>query len=85
MHGRLGEPHQVPHTTFNPGSEQSRIFQVLTPAGSEYFFIEVGALIRDGAWTEENLGEVANKHGIRYFDDWTEELKSTYNLRLLGE
>lgn len=75
----------VPHTIYNPGSEPSRIMQVLTPAGSEFFFLEVGALIREGSLDEERLADLAGRYGISYFDEWTEELKSAFNLRLLGE
>ena len=77
------KPRNVPHTIFNPTDEQSHILQVLTPAGTEYFFMEVGEAIRAGELTDETIVEIAGRHGIVYFDDWNEELADTYNLTLL--
>lgn len=79
------KPRGIPHTIFNPGAEPSRIMEILTPAGSERFFLEVGELVASGSLDEERLAEVAGRYGIRYFEDWTAELTSTYGLRLLGE
>lgn len=79
------KPREIPHTIFNRGPGHSRIVQILTPAGSEYFFLEIGDLIRSGSLDDELLTEAAERYGIHYFDDWTAELKATYGLRLLGE
>lgn len=79
------KPRGIPHTIFNPGPEPSRIMEIFTPAGSERFFLERGALIRSGSLDDERLTAIAARHGIHYFDDWTAELKATYGLRLLGE
>ena len=77
------KPRNIPHTIFNPTSEQSQILQVLTPAGTEHFFMEIGEALRADELTDDRLIEIATRHGINYFDDWNEELIRTYNLTLL--
>ncbi len=77
------KPRNVPHTIFNPTDAQCHFLQVLTPAGSEYFFMEIGEAIRANELTDQAVVEIAARHGITYFDDWNQELADTYDLTLL--
>jgi quercetin dioxygenase-like cupin family protein len=98
MHARVGDdvvkatpgswvlkPRRIPHTMWNSGRERARIIELYTPGGFELFFKDFGERLRGGPIGLDELNRLGAPHGIRFFADWIAELKSTYNVRLIGE
>jgi quercetin dioxygenase-like cupin family protein len=79
------KPRNVWHTFWNAGPQPARILEMISPAGFEKFFEELGELFRSGEATPARREALAAKYHHRFSMDWVEELKGRYNLRLLGE
>lgn len=80
------KPCYVPHTFWNAGDEPARLLEIISPAGFENYFAEIGDLVARG----EQLGgtahrAIAARYQETHFSDWVEELKEQYGLKLLGE
>ena len=54
---------------WNPGDVPNRFIEILTPGDGDGFF-------RDVPTTPEGWA----RHGIEWFDDWTDELKAKHGL-----
>lgn len=78
------KPRGIPHTFWNAGPEPARFIEIITPAGFERFFQDLGALFRSGEMTQERMAEIAAEHGTTYFDDWVPDLEERYGIKLLG-
>ena len=78
-------PRRVPHTMWNAGPEPARLVELHTPGGFELFFKDFGDRLRQGPIGLDELNQLGEPHGIRFFDDWTQDLKAAYNLRVIGE
>jgi quercetin dioxygenase-like cupin family protein len=74
----LLKPRGVPHAMWNPGDEPNRLIEILTPGDGDLFFREAAEL-GDDASKDEFL-TMAARHGITYFDDWTDDLRARYGL-----
>jgi hypothetical protein len=98
MHARVGDevvkttpgcwvlkPRRIPHTMWNAGPEPARIIELYTPGGFELFFKDFGERLRQGPTGLDELNRLGEPHGIRFFDDWSPDLKAAYNLRVIGE
>src|SRR5437763_16318248 len=79
------KPRKVWHTFWNPGPAPARILEMISPAGFERYFEQVGELFESGAITPERRDELTAKYQCRFSMDWVDELKARYNLRLVGE
>lgn len=79
------KPRRVPHTMWNAGSEPARLIEVYTPGGFELFFKDFGERVSQGPVGLDELNVLGAPHGIAFFDDWIEDLKASYGLRLIGE
>jgi mannose-6-phosphate isomerase-like protein (cupin superfamily) len=97
MHVRVGDeivtatpgcwvlkPRRVPHTMWNAGIEPARIIEVYTPGGFELFFHDFGQRLRQGPIGLDELNDLGESHGIRFFDDWVPHLQAAYKVRLIG-
>jgi quercetin dioxygenase-like cupin family protein len=74
----LLKPRGVPHAMWNPGDEPNRLIEILTPGEGDLFFREMAGLPSDASPAE--VEAAAARHGIHYFDDWTEDLRARYGL-----
>jgi quercetin dioxygenase-like cupin family protein len=74
----LLKPRNVPHAMWNPGDEPNRFIEILTPGDGDLFFREAREL-PEGT-SREVFEEMAARYGIRFFDDWTDDLRSRYGL-----
>jgi mannose-6-phosphate isomerase-like protein (cupin superfamily) len=82
------KPRGVPHTFWNPGPEPARLLEIISPAGFERFFAEVGELAQTTPADElaERRAEVAHAYDHHFVHpEWVDDLKARYGLRLLGE
>jgi quercetin dioxygenase-like cupin family protein len=98
MHARVGDeivkatpgcwvlkPRQIPHTMWNAGSKTARIVELYTPGGFELFFKDFGERLRQGPIGLDELNGLGKPHGIRFFDDWIDDIKAAYDVRVIGE
>lgn len=76
----LLKPRAVPHAMWNPGDEPNRFVEILTPGDGDLFFREARALPAEA--TREEFETMCARHGITWFDDWTEDLRARYGLRV---
>ena len=81
------KPRDIPHTFWNVGPEPARLIEIITPAGFEHFFHELGDLAATSA--HDDFPRLRAELGARYdqdfIDGWAAELKAKYGLKLLGE
>ena len=73
----LLKPRDIPHAMWNPASVPARVMEVLTPAGTENYFIE-GA----GIESQEAFDEMAARYGIVFQRQaaWNDELRRRFGL-----
>jgi quercetin dioxygenase-like cupin family protein len=74
----LLKPRNVPHAMWNPGDVPNRMIEILTPGDGDLFFRDAREMSPDA--TREDFEAMALRHGIHFFDDWTEELSERYGL-----
>jgi hypothetical protein len=82
---RVREPRKRSLAPWNAGSEPARIIELYTPGGFELFFKDFGERLRQGPIGLDELDSLGKPHGIRFFNDWIPDLKTAYNLRVIGE
>lgn len=74
----LLKPRGVPHAMWNPADEPNRLIEILTPGDGDLFFRDAAALPDDAS--AEAFEAMAARHGITYFDDWTDDLRARFGL-----
>ncbi len=81
------KPRNIPHTFWNVGPEPARLIEMITPAGFENFFHELGNLAGTAAPHDFPMrrAELGARYNQDFVDGWAEELKERYGLKLLGE
>ena len=76
------KPRGIQHTFWNAGPEPAKIIELITPAGFEEFFRQVGILVESGDLTDERLESMAAEYGTTVSMDWVEDLTSRYGLEV---
>ncbi len=79
------KPRGIPHTFWNVGAQPARIVEIISPAGFEKYFDEVGEVISAAAGGEpdlQKLAEIAGRYGLTMHMEQMPELMEKYNLRL---
>jgi mannose-6-phosphate isomerase-like protein (cupin superfamily) len=80
------KPRNVPHTFWNPTDMPARLLEIISPAGFENYFRELGRMIKDGTFSPEGRAEVAARYDLPSAGaDWIADLKARFGLKLLGE
>jgi quercetin dioxygenase-like cupin family protein len=80
------KPRNVPHTFWNPTDLPARALEVISPAGFENYFRELGQMIAAGTFTPERRTVLAGRYGMPLAGaDWIAVLKAKFGLKLLGE
>ena len=74
----LLKPRGVPHAMWNPGDDANRFIEILTPGDGDAFFADAAALPPDAS--REEFERMSARHDIRWFDDWTEDLRKRFSL-----
>lgn len=79
----LVKPRSVPHAVWNVTEEPVRILEVVVPGGIERYFEQIAPILTEQGpdWTERYYA-LAEKFGLTILDDWSNELKSRYNITL---
>ena len=79
------KPRGVPHTFWNAGVVPARIIEIISPAGFEKYFDEIGEVISEAASGEPDVAkimEIAGRYGLSMQMERIPELVEKYNLRL---
>ncbi len=73
----LLKPRDIPHAMWNAAAVPARVMEVLTPAGTEGYFVEA-----NGIETQDAFEEMAARYGIRFQRDaaWNAELRRRFGL-----
>lgn len=84
------KPRLIPHTFWNPTDRPARILEMISPAGFERFFEELGALIQtfdepesamSGEERAARVNQLAARYRLRYLPEWVPELERKYGLQ----
>lgn len=73
------KPRGVLHTFWNAGQQPARLLEIISPAGFENFFRELGRLLEEDA-DEERIGELADRYGLGFDRSWVPELMAKHHL-----
>lgn len=80
------KPRNVPHTFWNPTDQPARLLEIISPAGFENYFRELGQMIEAGTFSPERRAELAARYDLPSAGaDWISDLKARFGLKLLGE
>jgi quercetin dioxygenase-like cupin family protein len=79
----LAKPRSVPHAMWNVSDQPARVLEVVSPAGLESYFEKIAPVLRESGpeWTQR-FYELANEYGLTVLDDWSDELKAKYGIKL---
>ncbi len=79
------KPRGIPHTFWNAGSAPALILEVISPAGFEGYFAEIGALLAAGGPPDfQKLGKIAEQYGLSMDRSSVAELSQKYGVSLEG-
>jgi quercetin dioxygenase-like cupin family protein len=82
------KPRNIPHTFWNAGPEPARLIEIISPAGFEKFFAELGELAASCPPEEfaDRRAELARGYDHHFVHpEWVPELQRKYGLKMLGE
>jgi quercetin dioxygenase-like cupin family protein len=77
------KPRGIPHTFWNAGGEPARIVEVISPAGFEGYFEELGGMLAGGG--EPDFGRItqlAERYGLTFHPEWMERIMARHGLEL---
>ena len=79
----LVKPRSIPHAMWNVGDQPARVLEVVMPGGLEKYFEEIAPILREHGpeWTKR-YNAAAEAYGLDILDDWTDELKARYGIKL---
>ncbi len=79
----LIKPRSVPHAMWNVSDQPARVLEVVLPGGMEHYFEEIEPVLREHGpeWTKR-YSAIAEAYGLTILDDWSDELKARYGIRL---
>jgi hypothetical protein len=68
---------------WNVSEEPARVLEVVSPAGLESYFEKIAPVLQQSGpeWTQR-FRELAEEYGLTVLDDWSDELKATYGIKL---
>jgi mannose-6-phosphate isomerase-like protein (cupin superfamily) len=80
------KPRNVPHTFWNPTNQPTRLLEIISPAGFENYFRELGQMVDAGTFNLERRAEAAARYELLPPGaEWIPDLKARFGLKLLGE
>jgi quercetin dioxygenase-like cupin family protein len=82
------KPRGIAHTFWNAGPGPAHLVELISPAGFEQFFAELGELVANTPPEEvpERRAEIARAYDHHFVHpEWVPELKEKHGLKLLGE
>ena len=79
------KPRGVPHAFWNAADEPARALEIISPAGFEKYFDELGEVISAAGSGEPDFAkimEIAGKYGLTMYMERMPELMEKYDLKL---
>ncbi len=79
------KPRGIPHTFWNAGPEPARIIEIISPAGFEKYFDEIGEVVSSAAGGEPDFGklmEIASKYGLTMHMERMPEIMEKHGVEL---
>jgi len=76
------KPRNQWHTFWNAGDEPARILEIISPAGFEQFFAELGPIAAGGAPDPEVMGELCARYALEMQPETVPELLERFGLRI---
>jgi len=74
------KPRRIMHAFWNAGPAPARIIEVITPAGFEDFFADVGEMLREGDPEPGRMVALRARHGTTTDLAWVPELEARYHV-----
>ena len=75
------KPRGIPHTFWNPTDRPARLLEIISPAGLEVFFRELGEMLAGPGQPDfAALAALPERYGIRGQEEWIPELAQRYGL-----
>jgi mannose-6-phosphate isomerase-like protein (cupin superfamily) len=85
VHGEPGDlifkPRGQWHSFWNAGDEPCRILEIISPAGFERYFAEIGELLAGGPPDPEKIGAIAARYGLELEPESVPRLCEEHGLR----
>jgi mannose-6-phosphate isomerase-like protein (cupin superfamily) len=76
------KPRGVPHAFWNPGEEEARLLELISPGAFEHYFVEMAPLLNvDGERDFERIGEIQARYGLSMDIDSIGPLIQEHGLR----
>jgi quercetin dioxygenase-like cupin family protein len=75
------KPRDQWHTFWNAGDEPARILEIISPAGFERFFAELGAALETGQPGPEELAALGARYGLEFDFESVPDLVEEHGLR----
>ncbi len=80
----LWKPRGVQHTFWNTGPKPARIIELISPAGLEIFFEELGGILDDAEPDMERISELADGFGLTFDHGLIPEIEARFgSLRMI--
>ena len=77
---------QLMHAWWNATARPARVLEVISPAGFEGYFRELGQIHTSRRRRDPRLvADLQDRYGVSASMDWVPQLKATYGVKLLGE
>lgn len=78
------KPRGVLHTFWNPGPEPARLIELISPAGFERFFAELGEVLAGEEPDLERINALTDEYGLTFDHSWIPEIESRFgSLRMI--
>ena len=78
------KPRRIMHAFWNAGPTPARIIEIITPAGFEDFFADVGEMLRTVGFDPERIAALRARHGTAADVSWIPELEARYGVKSTG-
>ena len=78
------KPRRIMHAFWNAGPSPARIIELITPAGFEDFFADVGDMLRTDSFDPARMAVLRAGHGTTTDLAWVPELEARYGIRSAG-
>ena len=76
------KPRRIMHAFWNAGPAPARIIEIITPAGFEDFFADVGEMVRTGAVDPARMTALRARHGTTTNMAWVPDLEARYGIKV---
>jgi quercetin dioxygenase-like cupin family protein len=76
------KPRRIIHAFWNAGPAPAGLIEIITPAGFENFFADVGDMLRTGGIDPDRMTALRARHGTTTDMTWVPELEARYDIKV---